>query len=128
MRTIVSRAGSLCIGTLLLLISLLGLRGIAEESAVRLAYVLLLVDAVVSLLFATGKISWFGSNLKPRGRSIAPLVVSLLSWLLFAVLGVGFNLVDSSHGGSLFILVAGSLGVCFLGIFVSLKPSTDKGI
>jgi hypothetical protein len=94
----------------LLLLAALGIGGIKFESGFRLAYGVLalyaLVQSFVAVLLARRDIYFSGLRYSVLFGSMA-----VVSWLVFVAIGRLIGVSDSSHGGSLMVVVAGSIGI-----------------
>lgn len=94
----------------LLLLAALGIGGIESESGFRLAYGVLalyaLVQAFVAVLLARRDIYFRGLRYSVLFGSMAGI-----SWMVFLAIGRLIDVSDSSHGGSLMVVVAGSIGI-----------------
>lgn len=102
------------IAGVLFLVVIAGLPGVRSESAFQLAYALLAVDAVllgVVLNYAYAHLEKFG---RVRYFAISG-GVTVASWLAFVLVARVINATDSSHGGSILIVVAGSIAFILVG-------------
>ena len=102
------------IAGVLLLVVIAGLPGVRNEGAFQLAYAVLVVDVV--LLGAVLKHALAHPQSFSRFRY---LVISggmaVVSWLAFFVVARLIDATDSSHGGSVWVLLAGSTAFVLFG-------------
>lgn len=113
------------IAGVLFLVVIVGLPGVRSESAFQLAYAVLAVDVVllgVALNYVYAHLERFS-----RVRYFAISVgVAVASWLAFVLVARMINATDSSHGGSVWIVVAGSTAFILVGsVLVARRKRTS---
>lgn len=110
---------------LLLLVVVAGLPGVKSESSFQVAYAVLVIYG----LFLGVTLRYFLGQPENPSRTRYVVISALggvTSCLTFGFITTASNLTDSSHGGSVWIVVAGSLAFALVGlIFVSRKKRTS---
>lgn len=106
---------AILVAGVLLLAALLGLTGLRYESGFRLAFAVLL--GYCMLLCALLAIVFARINSTSILRYVAVCgFMAIVSWLVFIGLSASLNVTDSSHGGSLLTVVAGSTGLALASV------------
>lgn len=113
------------IAGVLFLVVIAGLPGLRSESAFQVAYAVLSVDAVllaVALNYVFVHIQRFS-----RVRYLALSGgMAVASWFAFVLVASTIDLTDSSHGGSVWVVVAGSIAFVLVGsVLVARRKRTS---
>lgn len=112
------------IAGVLFLVVIAGLPGVRSESAFQLAYVVLAVDVIllgVALNYIFVHIERFS---RVRYFAISG-GTAVASWLAFVLVASMSNVTDSSHCGSIWIVVTGSIALVLVGsVLVSRRKRT----
>jgi hypothetical protein len=102
------------IAGILFLVVIAGLPGVRNESAFQLAYVVLAIDVMLLGVGLNYIFAHFEMFSRVRYFAISGGMAGA-SWLAFVLIASISNVTDSSHGGSIWIVVAGSIALVLVG-------------